>query len=201
MGPKRIVFILCAASCGIFMTAIAFAQENFIRGDANSDGTVNAADTTAMRGYLYRGEPALCEDAIDVNDDGRIDVMDEMALAMFLFFGGSAPRAPYPDCGQDPTADALDCETGGCGGSGECMVTMTGDVDLTEQITSADVIGMVNYVFKGGLEPQPCVAAGDINCSGDVTSADIIWLVAYVFKGQEPPCDICTMIPDPWSCP
>jgi hypothetical protein len=74
----------------------------------------------------------------------------------------------------------------------ECSIVMTGDVNTNGSITSADIIGMVNFVFKGGAHPQPCDAAGDVNCSGSVTSADIIGLVNFVFKGGAPPCDACT---------
>ena len=73
-----------------------------------------------------------------------------------------------------------------------CPITMTGDVNLRGSITSADIISIVNFVFKGGPEPLPCSAAGDINCNGSVTSGDIILLVGFVFKGGVPPCDACT---------
>jgi hypothetical protein len=82
-----------------------------------------------------------------------------------------------------------------------CAILNTGDVNVSGTITSADVITLVNYVFKGGADPLPCAASGDVNCSGTVTSADIIYLVGFVFKGGPAPCDVCTMIPGTWSCP
>lgn len=82
-----------------------------------------------------------------------------------------------------------------------CPVTMTGDVNVNGSISSADIIYLVSYVFKGGSLPQPCEAAGDVNCNASVTSADIIYLVAYVFKSGPAPCDVCTMIPGTWTCP
>ena len=82
-----------------------------------------------------------------------------------------------------------------------CMVSKTGDVNVTGSITSADVIFLVNYVFKSGLVPMPCQAAGDVNCNHAVTSSDIIYLVNYVFKGAAAPCDVCFLIPGLWSCP
>jgi len=85
--------------------------------------------------------------------------------------------------------------------SADCPVVKTGDVELSGAITSADIIYLVGYVFKGGAEPLPCAAAGDANCSGSITSADIIWLVTHVFKSGDPPCDVCTLIPGTWSCP
>jgi len=65
--------------------------------------------------------------------------------------------------------------------------TVAGDVNANGSITSADIIYMVTYVFKGG--PAPVVPNhGDVNCDGNDTSADIIYLVGFVFKGGSPPC-------------
>jgi hypothetical protein len=73
----------------------------------------------------------------------------------------------------------------------DCLIEVDGDVNATGSLTSADIIYLVNHVFKGGPEAQPCAANGDVNCSGTVTSADIIYMVNHVFKGGDPPCDIC----------
>jgi hypothetical protein len=84
---------------------------------------------------------------------------------------------------------------------GECPVVMTGDVNLSFSITSADIIYLVNYVFKGGPAPIPCPAAGDVNCDGAINSADIIYLVNFVFKGGPPPCDVCVLVlSGVWIC-
>jgi len=82
-----------------------------------------------------------------------------------------------------------------------CPVVISGDVNVSGSITSADIIALVGYIFKGGDAPLPCIAAGDVNCSGDITSADVIALVNFVFKGGTPPCDVCDLIPATWSCP
>lgn len=57
-----------------------------------------------------------------------------------------------------------------------CPVRLTGDVDTSGAIQSADEIYLVNYVFKGMEAPRPCVASGDVNASGAVSAADIIYL-------------------------
>jgi len=75
-----------------------------------------------------------------------------------------------------------------------CPVTMTGDVNVTGDITTADIIYLVGYVFKGGPAPLPVEGAGDVQCDGTVTSSDIIYLVNYVFKSGPPPCDVCSIL-------
>jgi hypothetical protein len=75
-----------------------------------------------------------------------------------------------------------------------CGVVVTGDVDVSGAIEAADIIIMVNYLFKGGPEPQPLAQAGDVNCDGITTSADIIDLVNHVFKSGAAPCDVCSIL-------
>jgi hypothetical protein len=74
-----------------------------------------------------------------------------------------------------------------------CPIAMTGDVNESGAVNSADIIFLVNYVFKGGGDPQPIVLAGNVDCTGAVTSADIIYLVNFVFKSGASPCDACTI--------
>jgi len=56
------------------------------------------------------------------------------------------------------------------------------DVTANGTITSADIIYMVNFVFKAGPEPLPRLENGDVTCDGSISSADIIYLVNLVFK-------------------
>jgi len=80
------------------------------------------------------------------------------------------------------------------------LISLTGDVNQSGTLTSADIIYMVNFVFKSGSLPQPCEANGDVNCNGSVTSADIIYMVNHVFKSGPEPCDVCTLFPGIWTC-
>jgi hypothetical protein len=83
-----------------------------------------------------------------------------------------------------------------------CPLTNAGDFNNDDVWNSVDIIRLINYVFKGGAEPEPCVAAGDFDCSGKVGSNDIIGLVNFVFRGGESQCDMCPLIEaGVWSCP
>jgi hypothetical protein len=82
-----------------------------------------------------------------------------------------------------------------------CSIDVPGDLNCSGTVTSADIISLVNFVFKGGTPPCPCLAAADANCDGTITSTDIIRLVNFVFKGGASPCDPCTIIPALWTCP
>ena len=62
-----------------------------------------------------------------------------------------------------------------------------GDVNGNKAVNLADIIYLVNYIFKGGPAPVPLLA-GDVNKNGQVNLADIIYLVNYIFKGGPAPC-------------
>ncbi len=81
----------------------------FLRGDANDDGAVDLSDGVAILNDLFIGIDARapCDDALDANDTGQIDLSDGIHVLNFLFQGGPSPPAPFPDPGEDPTADSL----------------------------------------------------------------------------------------------
>ena len=109
-----------------------------------------------------------------------------MALALgFLLLVAQLGGAPQ-ECASAPLIASA------AQGRDSCIVTMTGDVNLSSSITSGDIIYLVRYVFLIGPMPQPCRGAGDVNRSGQISSADIVFLVGYVFKSGFAPCDICT---------
>jgi hypothetical protein len=70
-------------------------------------------------------------------------------------------------------------------------IEVAGDVNVDGVITTADLIVLINFLFKGGPPPEPCETNGDVNCTGRTTSADLIYMIGHIFKGQQPPCDIC----------
>lgn len=63
---------------------------------------------------------------------------------------------------------------------------LCGDVNQDQVLTAADVIFLVNYIFKGGAAPVPASDA-DMNNNGLVNSQDIVYLANHVFKGGAPP--------------
>ncbi len=81
-------------------------HRTFIRGDADDDGKVDAADARAIVEQLFRLREVACGDAMDVDDSGRVNVTDAVRLLLHLFSGGPPPPYPYPIPGGDPTKDA-----------------------------------------------------------------------------------------------
>jgi len=66
------------------------------------------------------------------------------------------------------------------------MLNPTGDVTEDGIINVADVVFLINHLFKGGAAPNP-LALGDPNEDCSVNSADVTYLINYLFrKGPEP---------------
>ncbi|MEC9477000.1 MAG: VCBS repeat-containing protein [Planctomycetota bacterium] len=88
------------------------AQEPFKRGDANSDNFFNIADPVTILEALFlpNGGVGGCPDSFDANDDGLVDISDGVISLMFLFGLGEPLAAPFPECGNDPTFDLLNCQ-------------------------------------------------------------------------------------------
>ena len=72
--------------------------------------------------------------------------------------------------------------------SDSLCVTMysRGDCNRDGIINLADVIYLINYLYRNGLPPDP-LEAGDTNCDGTVEIGDVIYLINYLFKGGLPP--------------
>lgn len=66
------------------------------------------------------------------------------------------------------------------------QTVLAGDVNKDYVVTIADVLELVNFVFKSGSPPEP-TEVGDVDGHAAINSSDIIFLVNYVFKGGTAP--------------
>jgi len=62
-----------------------------------------------------------------------------------------------------------------------------GDVTNDGYITLADVVFLVNYLYKSGPPPDP-LTRGDVNCDGEIELGDVVYLINYLFQGGSAPC-------------
>ena len=65
-----------------------------------------------------------------------------------------------------------------------------GEVTGDGVIDIADVLYLINYLYKSGPVPYP-KQAGDVTCDGQVNIDDVIFLINYLFKGGPPPPGSC----------
>jgi hypothetical protein len=90
------------------------AEKNeFFRGDADSDGTLNITDPIFVLVFLFgSGAAPTCLAAADSNDDELIDIADPVADLLNLFHGRALPE-PWLAAGVDPTPGIGCNSTGG----------------------------------------------------------------------------------------
>jgi len=61
-----------------------------------------------------------------------------------------------------------------------------GDANGDGIIDLADVLYLINYLYKGGPAPDP-FEAGDCTCDGIVDLGDVLYLISYLYKGGPAP--------------
>jgi hypothetical protein len=170
---------------------IEVADTCWATGTLGGTGPPTVADLVyALRVMAGEAPPPDLLYRFDLSGDCVVSEIDAQLLMKYFEFGpDSLPTYPVPTC----CVPRLELPA--------CLVSLTGDVDRSQRLTSADLIRLVGYVFKGDPAPLPCAAVGDVNCSGAVTTTDVISLVNHVFKAGPPPCDVCEVIPELWACP
>jgi hypothetical protein len=70
------------------------------------------------------------------------------------------------------------------------VIYLCGDCNGDGVLDIGDVVCEINYLFRGGLPPQP-YEVGDVNCDGITDIADVVYLINYLFKGGPAPCLDC----------
>ncbi|MCP4705615.1 MAG: hypothetical protein GY865_13530 [candidate division Zixibacteria bacterium] len=73
------------------------------------------------------------------------------------------------------------------GGPCDCQ---PGEADgNTTEINILDIVHLVNYKYKGGVDPIPyALCSGDVNCNCTVDILDIVYLINFKYKGGNAPC-------------
>ncbi|MEM7260554.1 MAG: dockerin type I domain-containing protein, partial [Planctomycetota bacterium] len=94
------------SASGELSGAFAFA-EDFVRGDVNGDGVVDALDFDFMSAAFSGGPLPAIADSADMNDDGFVLINDLVLLRDFVNGVLATIPAPFPEPGPDPTADGL----------------------------------------------------------------------------------------------
>jgi hypothetical protein len=63
---------------------------------------------------------------------------------------------------------------------------LCGDANADEVIDVADIVYLVNFLYRNDDPPIP-IEAGDANCDGIVNVADVVCLVNYLYRDGDPP--------------
>jgi hypothetical protein len=114
----------------------------------------------------------------EILDLRQVDPCDTATISMWVPAGvywlwiGSWVFEGYP-CGVEYVAEIKCWVCGDCNGDGVVNV--------------ADVVYLINYLYKRDDPPDP-LEAGDSNCDGIVNLGDVVYLIGYLYRGGLPPC-------------
>ena len=95
-----------------FATGLAISAKptGFVRGDSNSDGSIDLSDAIFILLALFGGDrDPSCNDSADADDSGDLALTDGIFLLDALFRDSPGPPPPSNGCGEDPTPDSLGC--------------------------------------------------------------------------------------------
>ena len=149
--------------------SFGFGCADFVRGDANADGTVSLADAVTLTRFQHE---LRCRDAADANDDERTDLCDATFLMRTLFFGEVDLPAPYPVPGDDPTPEPVTIE-------------FTGSIGCTDIAPSARA-GCSEYSVEPPQSVDDTIRIGDVFAlpSGEV-SIPIFVTISEAIEGLQ----------------
>jgi hypothetical protein len=147
---------------------------------ASDDGSGTTLQVTDPR-FFSDGMGLIEGDLIRIDGGDTVRVIDIHYPSNTLILAsdqdwGLGDGVSYAYLGSSPEMGAFEYDP-----------TIKGDTNGDGTITSADIIYLVNFVFKGGPAPLG-TDSGDTNCDGHISSADVIILVNYTFKGGLKPC-------------
>lgn len=165
----RAHWIVLGAMCSFSVAPLGAQDAQFRRGDSNADGQFNLSDAVFTLSFLFLGTATpTCADALDADDSGSINLTDAVFGLGYLFLGGPPPLPPFGDCGVDPTADPLDCNT---------FVPCEGPAEVLNSASKSSTIALSddeNYVVMVNPDDDSIsiFSTADNSLSARVTTGD-----------------------------
>lgn len=124
----------------------------------------------------------------------KLNVIGE--LQWYFTVGGS-----QDDHGQwiTPTADGGFAMVGPSSSfvNGQCNYLVKarsyfcGDANGDDIVNIGDVVALIDFIFRDGLDPVYGYCHGDVNADGLTNIGDAVALIGYIFRGGAPPIDEC----------
>ena len=102
---------------------------------------------------------------------------------------------------NDPGSPPVMCDYASSDGNSDILPSLIhgtvtiewicGDTNADADVTIADVVYLLNYIFRNGPSPLPAVCVGDADGDGWTNIQDVVYIIGYVLKGATPPVDYC----------
>ena len=147
--------------------------------------TVNPADTLVRFGQVYGYSPQITDPDDNVHAITYLQYPHWCSVRNDSLVG-VAPDTAFSELVRMQVSDACNVDTV----SFRVTVYLCGNADGDAQITIADAVFLIAYIFQGGPAPRP-LAQGDADCSGSLNVADAVRLIEYIFIHGAAPCAGC----------
>lgn len=165
-GRRRAGTLGAALAVSLIALPAAYPQNEFRRGDINTDTRITLADVILGIRATFLGAWIPCRDALDLDDNGAIQIVDFVRLLAFVFHRGPPPAAPFLECGLDSgNDDPLSCcEFDPCGFT---CVTLS-DEDLIDPALIPDHICVPSPLFEDEVAGMTVIVCpeGKATCDG-----------------------------------
>jgi hypothetical protein len=184
--PSGLVDTLTAVTADDFYTVYE-GSANLCQGlDSDRDGYVDPGSPTA--GCTIDNCPLKYNlDQADGDTDGIGDVCDACPNDADNDIDGDGYCAGEDNCPLINNPDQTDTNNDGIGDAC-CCLGIRGNInaDAGHSIDISDLTMLVNYMFKGGQDPN-CPDEADVNGDQSLDVADVTRLVSYMFKNGSDP--------------
>ncbi len=132
-------------------------------------------------------------ETLDIDIDTRIEDIRLIGTGSLLIIPADSSKAIYdPAYSQDYGSSGCEVDITDTINDGCAYETFCGDANSDDATNIADAVYLINYIFKGGPEPDP-LCIGDANGDGPINVADAVYLINYIFKGGPAPAGDCCL--------
>jgi hypothetical protein len=154
---------------------VALNTAGGIKYDGVDSSIVSCSDVFGNSGGDWSGTTNLAQ----ANRNFSLDPKFCDTLANDYRLNNTSPcRASHNECSV-----LLGSEETGC-------FDFCGDVDGSGFVNITDAVALLDYIFAGGLPPEP-LGVGDVNCDNMVNVSDVVFLITYIFSDGPAPCSGC----------
>lgn len=163
------------------------ANLDFILGDVNGDGLINAADVDFLINYLYRhGSAPSPVERGDINLDGKINALDVTELIKSYHALSGNTLTLMGDIDNNKVVNGKDVDA-------LLALIQTGDSSINGDINrdgrSSDLVDLYALIdiLKFDINNKPLY---DFNGDSLLNLSDVDYLVAYIYKSGPAPKDL-----------
>ena len=128
-------------------------------------------DGTALYKEITTSENYVCYLAPPPPGGGKPPIYEQIGVTIRNPYGGEAQNNVDMDLYLYPSEYSCLC----------------GDANHDSMITSADIVKILNYLYRGYDPPPDPIERGDVNNDCEITAGDVTYLLNYLYRGGPPP--------------